>query len=178
VLCAITHSPWISSISKSIEQVSSQTNNSGPISRRGAETKSLGMWNFSMKVLHRQCRRGGYLKKIAVLYSLPSNTTNLLNPTLHPKCFGHPWPSSGIKVRNLKPVWTRRKSILQFLRPHKFKNTLNTCHLGFKFCTLKCEDGWEPKHVACSVGFYKCFVFEGNKSITYNLSQHYGMNSS
>jgi len=38
--------------------VSSQTNNSVPITRRGAETKSLGMWNISMKVLHRQCSRG------------------------------------------------------------------------------------------------------------------------
>jgi hypothetical protein len=41
--------------------------------------------------------------KLEVIYILPSNTTNLLNSTLHAECFGRRRPSSGINVHNLKP---------------------------------------------------------------------------
>lgn len=58
------------------------------------------------------------------MYLFLSNTTNVLNPPLYATCFCCPWPSSGIRVHNLKPKWPYVKGILQFVRSHQFYN----CH--------------------------------------------------
>lgn len=68
------------------------------------------------------------------IYLLLSNAMNLLNPTLHATCIGHPQPSSGIKVWNLMP-----------------RHTL----------TPECGTGW-LKHIEYHVWFNKFVVFDWN----------------
>jgi hypothetical protein len=43
------------------------------------------------------------LAKLVQIYLLPSNTINLLIPTMHATCFGCPWTSAGFRVHDLKP---------------------------------------------------------------------------
>jgi len=51
-----------------------------------------------------------------------------------PTCFGHPQPSSGIKVHTLNTKWNCSKST-------QFKTqVVCTGPLGFKLCTLTLED--------------------------------------
>ena len=55
-----------------------------------------------------------------MIYILPSNTTNLLTPTVHTTCFRLLRLSSGTEVQNLKPIYKFVKSTLKFLRSKKF----------------------------------------------------------
>lgn len=75
---------------------------------------------------------------------------------MHATCFGHLWPSSGIKVDNLKPKWTCVKNILQFVKSHTPYNCqrIGLIHI---FCSLLMHE--------CAVGFNEIVLSDGNIKI-------------
>ena len=75
---------------------------------------------------------------------------NLLIPTLHATCSGHPSPSSGIKVHNLKPKWTCVTITVHFVRSH----TLYNCH---KIGLLQTFYPWSIL-LYCSYNFIMLFL--------------------